>query len=86
MTKAERLENLLLALAIVLLILAVIGLRGNKLGYEDKFCTRKKKRTVLSWVQVALKLLRESAKYLSLLFDGTATGFYFRWALLSLPL
>jgi len=79
-TKAARLENLLLALAIVLLILAVIGIRGNKLGYEDKFCTRKKKQVVLSWVQVALKLLRESVKYLNLLFDGTATGFYFRWA------
>jgi hypothetical protein len=31
-TKASRLENLLLALAIVLLMLAVIGRRGNKLG------------------------------------------------------
>lgn len=79
-TKAERLENLLLALAIVLLILAVIGIRGNKLGYEDKFSTRKKKQVVLSWVQVALNLLRETTKYLNLLFDGTATGFYFRWA------
>lgn len=79
-TKAARLENLLLALAIVLLILAVIGVRGNKLGYREKFCTRKKKQKVLSWVQVALNLLRESAKYLNLLFDGTATGFYFRWA------
>jgi hypothetical protein len=79
-TKACRLENLLLALAIVLLILAVIGLRGNKLGYTDKFCTRKKKQTVLSWVQIALKLLRESTKYLNLLLDGTDTGFYFRWA------
>ena len=36
-TKGARLENLLLALAIVLLILAVIGMRGNKLGYADKF-------------------------------------------------
>ena len=79
-TKASRLENLLLALAIVLLILAVIGIRGNKLGYADKFCTRKKKQVVLSWVQVALNLLRESVKYLNLLFDGTAAGFYFRWA------
>jgi hypothetical protein len=79
-TKANRLENLLLALAIVLLILAVIGIRGNKLGYAEKFSTRKKKQTVLSWVQVALDLLRESAKFLNLLFDGTATGFYFRWA------
>ena len=41
-TKASRLENLLVALAIVLLILAVIGMRGNKLGYRDKYCTRKK--------------------------------------------
>jgi hypothetical protein len=79
-TKASRLENLLMALAIVLLMLAVIGIRGNKLGYEDKFCARKKKQAVLSWVQIALKLLRESARYLNLLFDGTATGFDFRWA------
>ena len=79
-TKAARLENLLLALAIVLLMLAVIGLRGNKLGYRDKFCARKKKRVVLSWVQVGLKLLRESAKYLNLLFESHGTGFNFRWA------
>lgn len=79
-TKAERLENLLVALAIVLLILAVIGMRGNKLGYADKFCTRKKKRVVLSWVQVALNLLRESAKYLNLLFESQGAGFCFRWA------
>lgn len=79
-TKAERLENLLLALAIVLLILVVIGIRGNKLGYEDKFCVRKKKQAVLSWVQVALNLLRESAKYLNLLFDSQQAGFNFRWA------
>ena len=78
--KASRLENLLLALAIVLLILAVIGVRGNKLGYEDKFCARKKKQAVLSWVQVALNLLRESTKYLNLLFDGQQVGFNFRWA------
>jgi rhodanese-related sulfurtransferase len=78
--QAARLENLLLALAIVLLILAVIGIRGNKLGYADKFCTRKKKRRVLSWVRVALNLLRESAKFLNLLFEATATGFCFRWA------
>jgi hypothetical protein len=79
-TKSERLENLLLALAIVLLILAVIGMRGNKLGYADKYCTRKKKRTVLSWVQVALKLLRESARFLNLLVESQGTGFCFRWA------
>lgn len=79
-TKAERLENLLLALAIVLMILAVIGLRGNKLGYSEKFCTRKKRQVILSWVQVALYLLRESTKYLNLLFDGQQVGFNFRWA------
>lgn len=79
-TKAARLENLLMALAIGLMMLAVIGLRGNKLGYTEKFCTRKKRQRVLSWVQVGLNLLRESVKYLNLLFDGRATGFYFRWA------
>ena len=79
-TKACRLENLLLALAIVLLAIAVIGMRGNKLGYGEKYCTRKKRKKVLSWVQVALNLLREFPKYLNLLFDGTTTGFYFRWA------
>ena len=53
---------------------------GNKLGYKDKFCTRKKKQAVLSWVQVALNLLRESAKYLNLLVESQGAGFYFRWA------
>jgi hypothetical protein len=79
-TTSARLENLLLALAIVLLILAVIGIRGNKLGYEEKYCVRKKKQVVLSWVQIALKLLRESAKFLNLLFDSLGTGFNYRWA------
>jgi rhodanese-related sulfurtransferase len=79
-TKACRLENLLVALAIVMLILAVIGMRGNKLGYRDKYCTRKKKRVVLSWVQVALNLLRESAKFLNLLIESRGIGFNFRWA------
>jgi hypothetical protein len=79
-TKGARLENLLLALAIVLLALAVIGMRANKLGYKDKFCARKKKQTVLSWVQVGLKLLRESTKYLGLLLDSQQAGFNFRWA------
>lgn len=78
--KSSRLENLLLALAIVLLILAVIGLRGNKLGYEKKYCNRKKEQAVLSWVQIALKLLRESPKYINLLFESQGTGFCFRWA------
>jgi len=79
-TKASRLENLVLAMAIVLLALAVIGLRANKLGYGDKFCTRKKKRVVLSWVQVALKMLRESARFLNLLLESQGMGFCFRWA------
>ena len=79
-TKGTRLENLLLALAIVILMIAVIGIRGNKLGYGDKFCTRKKKQVVLWWEQVALNLLRESTKYLNLLFDSQQVGFNFRWA------
>jgi hypothetical protein len=79
-TKAERLESLLLALAIALLILAVIGMKGNKLGYADKYSTKKKKRVVLSWVQVALNLLRESTRYLNLLVESQGTGFNFRWA------
>jgi hypothetical protein len=79
-TKGSRLENLLLALGIVLLILAVIGMRGNKLGYRDKYSIKKKERRVLSWVQVALKLLRESTRFLDLLFEGQGVGFCFRWA------
>lgn len=78
--QAERLENLLLVLAIVLLIVAVIAQRGKKLGYEEKFSIVKKKRSEISWVKVGLSLLRESAKYLNLLFDSSGTGFCFRWA------
>ena len=78
--QASRLENLLLALAIVLMILVVIAQRGKKLGYEKKFSTVKKKRREISWVQVGLNLLRESTKYLNLLFDSGGTGFCFRWA------
>ena len=78
--RAERLENLILALAIVLMILAVIAQRGKKLGYEEKFSTVKKRRSEISWVQVGLNLLRESSKYLNLLFDSSGTGFCFRWA------
>jgi hypothetical protein len=78
--QACRLENLLLVLAIVLMIVAVIAERGKKLGYEEKFSIVKKKRRELSWVQVGLNLLRESAKYLNLLFDSKGTGFCFRWA------
>lgn len=78
--QAERLENLLLALAIVLMIIAVIAVRGRKLGYEGKFTTVKNKRREISWVQVGLNLLRESSKYLNLLFESGGTGFCFRWA------
>jgi transposase len=78
--KASRLENLLLALAIVLLMLAVIGMRGKKLGYADKYSTRKKKRAVISWMRIALSLLRESTKYLNLLSENKHGCFYFRWA------
>jgi Transposase DDE domain len=77
--QAGRLENLLLALSIVLLILAVIGMRGKKLGYADKFVAPQKKQAVLSWVQVALHLLRESTRYLNLLFDNQAGSFSFHW-------
>ena len=77
--QSDRLENLLLALAIALLLLAVIGMRGKKLGYADKFSAPKKKQTVLSWVQIALNLLRESTKYLNLLFDNKAGCFSFHW-------
>jgi hypothetical protein len=78
--QARRLENLLIALALVLLILAVIGMRGKKLGYADKFCVAKKKQTVISWVQIALHLLRESTKHLNLLFDNSAECFSLHWA------
>ena len=78
--QARRLENLLMALAIVLLILAVIGMRGKKLGYADKFSVPKKKQTVISWVQIALHLLRESTKHLNLLFDNSAECFSLHWA------
>jgi transposase len=78
--QAGRLENLLLALAIVLMIVAVIAQRGEKLGYEEKFSIVKKKRSEISWVGVGLNLLRESGKYLNLLFDSGGAGFCFRWA------
>lgn len=78
--QAARLENLFLALAIALMILAVIAERAKKLGYEERFSTVKKKRSEISWVQAGLNLLRESSKYLNLLFDSGGTGFYFRWA------
>lgn len=78
--QAARLENLLLVMAIAVMILAVIGMRGNKLACADKFCPRKKKQKLLSWAQIALNLLRESSKFLDLLFESQETGFCFRWA------
>src|SRR5437763_15465460 len=69
---AARLENLLLALAIAMMILAIIGMRGNKLACAEKFCPRKKRRKLLSWAQLALNLLRESSKFLDLLFESRA--------------
>jgi hypothetical protein len=77
--RAGRLENLLLALAITLMILAIIGMRGKKLGYTAQFAVPKKKQTVLSWVQIALHLLRQSTKHLNLLFDNPAGCFSLHW-------
>lgn len=78
--QASRLENLLMVLAVVIMILAVIGERGKKLGWEDKYSTVRKKRSEISWVQLGLNLLRESTKHLNLLFESGGSGFYFRWA------
>jgi hypothetical protein len=78
--KPSRLENLLLLMAIAMLILAIIAQRGKKLGYTEKYAPPKAKRPEISSVQLALNLLRESAKYLNLLFDSCGTGFCFRWA------
>jgi transposase len=78
--KASRLENLLLALEVVLMMLAVIGMRGGKPDYADKYSARKKKQVVISWTQIALNLLRESSKYLNLLFENKDGCFYFRSA------
>ena len=78
--QAARLENLLLVVAIAVMILAVIGMRGNQLACAEKFSPRKKKPNLLSWAQIALNLLRESSKFLDLLFESRDTGFCFRWA------
>ena len=78
--QAARLENLLLVLAIAVMILAIIGIRGNKLACAEKFCPQKKKQVLLSWAQIGLNLLRESSKFLDLLFESRDTGFCFRWA------
>ena len=50
----------------------------EKLGYEEKYSIVKKKGSEISWVMVGLNLLRESSKYLNLLFDSSGTGFCFR--------
>ncbi len=78
--QAGRLENLLLVVAIAIMMLAIIGMRGNQLACAEKYCPRKKKSALLSWTQIALNLLRESSKFLDLLFESRGTGFYFRWA------
>jgi len=78
--EARRLENLLMALAIVFMIMAVIGMRGKCLGYAEKYSVKKKQQEVLSWMQVALKMLRETTAYLNLLFRCAGSEFYFRWA------
>jgi transposase len=78
--QASRLEHLLLVLALAVMILTVMGMRGNKLVCAEKFSPRKQKQVLLSWAQIALNLLRESSKFLDLLFERRATGFYFRWA------
>lgn len=77
--EARRLENLLLALALVFLLLAVIGLGAEKLGDTVKFAGRKKGQKVLSWMQVAVNLLRESWKFLNLLFENKAEYFSLHW-------
>lgn len=77
--QARRLENLLLALAIAFLILAVIGIKAENLGYTIKFVARKKGKKMFSWIQVALHLLRESTKFLNLLFENKAGGFSLHW-------
>ena len=78
-TEARRLENLLLALALVFLLLAVIGLRAERLGLAVKFAGRKKRQKMLSWVQLAVKLLRESTRFLDLLFENKAGCFSLHW-------
>jgi Transposase DDE domain len=77
---AERLDALLLAASLVFLILALIGVRAEKLGYATKLACRKKGKKVLSWCALALKLLRKSTKYLNLLFDNTAGCLGIHWA------
>lgn len=75
----ERLANLLLALALVFLILAVLGLRAEKLGYTDQLAGRKRGKKVISWVTLALRLLSQSTQYLNLLFEVKGSGLSLHW-------
>ena len=77
---AEHLDNLLLALAIAFFLLALIGVRAEKLDYTTQFATVKKDTRVLSWCHLALDLLKKSTKYLNLLFDNQAGVLGYHWA------
>ena len=76
----QRLDALLLAVSLVFLILALVGVRAEKLGYATKLACRKKGKKVLSWCALALKLLRKSTKHLNLLFDNSADCLGIHWA------
>jgi hypothetical protein len=77
---AAHLDNLLLALAIVFYLLAVLGVRAEKLGYATQFAARKKGTKVLSWCHLALDLLKDSTRHLDLLFHAQAGVLQLRWA------
>lgn len=77
--KAARLENLLLALALVFFILAILRLRADMLGYTDTFAGRKKGQKMISWVTLALNLLAQSTNYLNLLFEANGSGLSLHW-------
>jgi hypothetical protein len=78
--KPERLDALLLVVSLVFLILALVGVRAEKLGYASKLACRKKGKKALSWCALALKLLRKSTKHLNLLFDNSAGCLGIHWA------
>jgi hypothetical protein len=77
---AEHLDVLLMALAIVVYLLAVLGLRADKLGYATQFATPKKGTRTVSWFHLALDMLKQSPKHLDLLFHAQAAVFQLRWA------
>lgn len=79
-TSAEHLDVLLMALAIVIYLLAVLGVRAEKLGYATQFSTPKKGTRTLSWCHLALDLLKQSPKHLDLLFHAQSGVFHLRWA------